>query len=74
MLDHLIITVADFDSSRAFYLKALEPLGYEVVLEMGRAVGYDRAWPLSAYSMMSSDRSCEGRRVRTRRAPSVLVC
>ena len=29
MLDHLIITVADFDSSRAFYLKALEPLGYE---------------------------------------------
>ena len=40
MLDHLIITVADFDSSRAFYLKALEPLGYEVVLEMGRAVGF----------------------------------
>jgi catechol 2,3-dioxygenase-like lactoylglutathione lyase family enzyme len=40
MLDHLIITVADFDSSRAFYLNALEPLGYEVVLEMGRAVGF----------------------------------
>jgi len=29
MLDHLIITVTDFDSSRAFYLNALEPLGYE---------------------------------------------
>lgn len=40
MLDHLIVTVADFDISRAFYLEALHPLGYEVVLEMGRAVGF----------------------------------
>jgi catechol 2,3-dioxygenase-like lactoylglutathione lyase family enzyme len=40
MLDHLIVTVADFDVSRKFYLEALRPLRYEVVLEMGRAVGF----------------------------------
>ena len=40
MLDHIIINVADFDASKAFFLKALEPLGYAVVLEMGRAVGF----------------------------------
>lgn len=40
MLDHLIVTVAEFDRSRAFYLDALRPLGYEVVLEMGRAAGF----------------------------------
>lgn len=39
MIDHLIITVEDFDTSSAFYLAALEPLGYAPVLEMGRAVG-----------------------------------
>ena len=39
MMDHLIITVADFDASKAFYLGALEPLGYEVLLEMSRAIG-----------------------------------
>lgn len=40
MLDHLIVTVADFDVSRKFYLESLKPLGYEVVLEMDRAVGF----------------------------------
>jgi catechol 2,3-dioxygenase-like lactoylglutathione lyase family enzyme len=39
MLDHLIITVSNFDASREFYLKALEPLGYGVVMEFGKAVG-----------------------------------
>jgi catechol 2,3-dioxygenase-like lactoylglutathione lyase family enzyme len=39
VLDHLIITVSNFDASREFYLKALEPLGYGVVMEFGRAVG-----------------------------------
>ncbi len=28
MLDHLIMTVFDFESSRNFYAKSLEPLGY----------------------------------------------
>jgi catechol 2,3-dioxygenase-like lactoylglutathione lyase family enzyme len=40
MLDHLIITVSDYDLSKVFYLKALEPLGYEVVMEFGRGVGF----------------------------------
>lgn len=40
MLDHVIITVDDFDASKNFYLSALEPLGYGVVLEMGRAIGF----------------------------------
>lgn len=40
MLDHIVITVADFDESRKFYLCALEPLGFEVVLEMNRAAGF----------------------------------
>jgi catechol 2,3-dioxygenase-like lactoylglutathione lyase family enzyme len=39
MLDHIIITVSDFEASKAFYLKALEPLGYGVVMEFGRAAG-----------------------------------
>jgi catechol 2,3-dioxygenase-like lactoylglutathione lyase family enzyme len=39
MLDHLIITVSDYDASKAFYLAALESLGYGVVMEMGRAAG-----------------------------------
>ncbi len=40
MLDHLIMTVSEFESSRNFYAKCLEPLGYEVVIEFGRAVGF----------------------------------
>ena len=39
MLDHLIITVSDFEASKAFYLEALRPLSYGVVMEFGRAVG-----------------------------------
>ena len=39
MLDHIIITVSDFERSRSFYLAALEPLGYEVVMEFGKAIG-----------------------------------
>jgi len=33
MFDHLGFAVADFDKSRAFYLKALGPLGVGVVME-----------------------------------------
>ncbi len=39
MLDHLIFSVADFETSKAFYLAALEPLGYEPVLNAAKAVG-----------------------------------
>ncbi|NOZ93593.1 MAG: VOC family protein [Acidobacteria bacterium] len=40
MLDHIVITVADYETSKAFYLKALEPLGYELVMELGAAGGF----------------------------------
>jgi catechol 2,3-dioxygenase-like lactoylglutathione lyase family enzyme len=40
MIDHVILTVSDSAKSKAFYLAALEPLGYEVVMEFGSGVGF----------------------------------
>jgi catechol 2,3-dioxygenase-like lactoylglutathione lyase family enzyme len=34
MLDHMGIPVADYKRSRAFYLQALAPLGYALVMEV----------------------------------------
>ena len=39
MLDHVIITVADYETSKKFYLDALKPLGYDVIMEFGPACG-----------------------------------
>jgi catechol 2,3-dioxygenase-like lactoylglutathione lyase family enzyme len=39
MIDHVIITVSDFEASKSFYLAALESLGYHVVMEAGQAAG-----------------------------------
>jgi catechol 2,3-dioxygenase-like lactoylglutathione lyase family enzyme len=39
MIDHIIITVSDFAAGKGFYLAALEPLGYQVVMEFGPACG-----------------------------------
>lgn len=36
MIDHLSLVVSDYDKSKAFYLKALEPLGYALVMELRR--------------------------------------
>ena len=33
MFDHVVFGVSDYEASKAFFLKALEPLGLEVVLE-----------------------------------------
>src|SRR5215208_1817261 len=33
MLDHVGISVSDFERSRRFYEKALSPLGYELIME-----------------------------------------
>jgi catechol 2,3-dioxygenase-like lactoylglutathione lyase family enzyme len=33
MLDHLGLDVSDYDRSKAFYTAALEPLGWEVLME-----------------------------------------
>jgi catechol 2,3-dioxygenase-like lactoylglutathione lyase family enzyme len=36
MIDHLTLVVSDFERSKAFYLAALEPLGYTAVMELTR--------------------------------------
>jgi len=36
MIDHVAIVVSDFEQSRPFYVEALGPLGYELVMEFGQ--------------------------------------
>lgn len=36
MIDHLTLHVTDYERSRDFYLRALSPLGYELVIELSR--------------------------------------
>ena len=43
MIDHIHINVHDFDSSRAFYVQALKPLGVEVTMEFGQTAGMGNA-------------------------------
>lgn len=38
MIDHTGITVSDFNRSRTFYIHALEPIGYRLLLELPAAV------------------------------------
>ena len=38
MLDHIGITVSDYQASKKFYSAALKPLGYELVLEVPEEV------------------------------------
>jgi catechol 2,3-dioxygenase-like lactoylglutathione lyase family enzyme len=40
MIDHIIIGVDDVDASRAFYERALAPLGMEVVMAMPHGAGF----------------------------------
>jgi catechol 2,3-dioxygenase-like lactoylglutathione lyase family enzyme len=40
MIDHIIITVSNYAASKAFYLAALKPLGYDLVMEFGKAGGF----------------------------------
>jgi len=35
MIDHIGFPVSDYGASKAFYEKALAPLGYGVVMEVG---------------------------------------
>jgi catechol 2,3-dioxygenase-like lactoylglutathione lyase family enzyme len=37
MIDHMSIVVSDYEKSKAFYLQALGPLGYSVIMEFTRA-------------------------------------
>ena len=38
MIDHCSLNVRDFERSKAFYLKALAPIGYGLVMEVGADV------------------------------------
>lgn len=40
MLDHLSIPVSDFEASKAFYLSALSPLGYELITDKPEFAGF----------------------------------
>jgi catechol 2,3-dioxygenase-like lactoylglutathione lyase family enzyme len=42
MLDHVGIEVSDLDRSRAFYERALEPLGIRLLMEFEGAVGFGK--------------------------------
>jgi len=42
LLDHISLTVSDYARSRAFYEKALAPLGVKVIMEFGEACGFGR--------------------------------
>jgi catechol 2,3-dioxygenase-like lactoylglutathione lyase family enzyme len=41
-LDHVGINVTDFERSKAFYTKALAPLGITLIMEFGKAAGFGR--------------------------------
>jgi catechol 2,3-dioxygenase-like lactoylglutathione lyase family enzyme len=38
-LDHIALTVRDYKKSKSFYQKALEPLGYRLLMEFDENVG-----------------------------------
>lgn len=42
MLDHLCITIKNLEVSKSFYTTVLEPLGYGVVAEYGKSVGFGK--------------------------------
>jgi catechol 2,3-dioxygenase-like lactoylglutathione lyase family enzyme len=39
MLDHVGIPVSDYATAKAFYLQALRPLGYDLIVEVGSSTG-----------------------------------
>ena len=39
MIDHVALNVSDLEASKAFYVQALEPLGFSIVMEHPEAVG-----------------------------------
>lgn len=42
VLDHIGIGVGDYEKSKAFYVKALAPLGIELMMEFGTAAGFGK--------------------------------
>jgi catechol 2,3-dioxygenase-like lactoylglutathione lyase family enzyme len=44
MIDHIGVSVSDFDASKVFYRKALQPIGYELLLEFSPELTGTRAY------------------------------
>ncbi len=42
MIDHIGMSVSDYETSKAFYAKALAPLGYELIMEFGEVAGFGK--------------------------------
>jgi catechol 2,3-dioxygenase-like lactoylglutathione lyase family enzyme len=42
ILDHITLVVSDYDRSKAFYEKALAPLGIQRIVEFGQACGFGK--------------------------------
>ena len=40
MIDHTAVNVTDHEAAKAFYSRALEPLGYQLAFEAGEFAGY----------------------------------
>ena len=45
ILDHVSLVVTDYARSKAFYEKALAPLGVKPMMEFGKACGFGRDMP-----------------------------
>lgn len=45
ILDHVSVMVSDYQRSRAFYTKALAPLGIKLLMEFGNIAGFGRDKP-----------------------------
>jgi catechol 2,3-dioxygenase-like lactoylglutathione lyase family enzyme len=39
-IDHISLTVSDYDAAKKFYAAALKPLGWKLMMEFGRAAGF----------------------------------
>jgi catechol 2,3-dioxygenase-like lactoylglutathione lyase family enzyme len=44
-IDHLSLSVRDYERSKAFYVAALEPLGLSLMMERPSGAGFGRAFP-----------------------------
>ena len=45
MIDHIGVSVSDYERSKRFYTEALAPLGYKVVMEFGTTAGFGTERP-----------------------------
>jgi catechol 2,3-dioxygenase-like lactoylglutathione lyase family enzyme len=45
ILDHVTLVVSDYAASKAFYEKALAPLGIKCLMEFGQAAGFGKGKP-----------------------------